>query len=111
MAKLWTVESTGNLRAAKLVEYSDEEVARILEDAKKFAIFYDWVEEKDNWDDERGSGTRSGNGYYRISEYHVLVCQGKPVGVVFKMKSEGYGNFSASFSYGFTNSKYCFFIL
>ena len=100
MAKLWTVTSAGNLTGARLQEYSDEQVAMILDTAKDYVICYDWSEEKDNWDDERGSGSYGGIGYFRISENHVLVCGGKAIGVIFKMKKETYGRFTCGYGAG-----------
>ena len=100
MAKLWTVKSTGELKSATLAEYSEEEVQKILDSAKDYLICYDWLEEKTNWDDERGDGNTGGLGYFRISEQHVLVCNNKAVGVVFQMEEENYGRFSCSYYSG-----------
>ena len=97
MKMLWTVESKNALKGAKLCEYSDEDTAKILDSANEYAIKYSWSEEKDNWDDDRGSGSCGGIGYFAVSEKHVLVCGGKAIGVVFKLKNEGYGRFSGHY--------------
>ena len=103
MKELWTTQSTGTLNAAKLVEYSDEEAERIIKEAKKYVICYRYSVEKDNRDDERGSGSYGGTNYYWISESNVLVYRGNAIGVLFNLKNENYGRFSARY----TTGKHC----
>ena len=100
MKELWTVSSASDIRNAELKEYSDEDAERILEEAKKYVICYSFSVEKDNWDDERGSGSYGGTNYYRISESNVLVYRGAPIGVFFKMSTENYGGYSAHYTCG-----------